>query len=29
MTQYEVILNKISPLFYKFARYDEDFGDNG
>jgi len=28
MTQYEEILNKISPLFYKLASYDDYFGEN-
>jgi hypothetical protein len=28
MTQYEEILNKISPVFYKFVRYDDYFGKN-
>jgi len=28
MTQYEEILNKISPIFYKFVRYDDYFGEN-
>jgi len=28
MTQYEVILNKISPIFYKFVQYDDYFGKN-
>jgi len=28
MTQYEEILNKISPLFYKFVTYDDYFGEN-
>ncbi|NAY82423.1 MAG: hypothetical protein GU362_06070 [Thaumarchaeota archaeon] len=28
MTQYEKILNKISPVFYKFVRYDDYFGKN-
>jgi len=28
MRRYEGILNKIAPTFYKFARYDEDFGEN-
>jgi len=28
MRQYEEILNKISPLFYKLASYDDYFGEN-
>ena len=28
MTQYEKILNKISPVFYKFVQYDDYFGKN-
>jgi len=28
MTHYEEILNKISPVFYKFVRYDDYFGEN-
>ena len=28
MTQYEVILNKISPAFYKFVTYHNYFGEN-